>query len=496
MLMTWTPARAGSRGRAWPGEMGKMSATASYPIRIDADLEQPSRWLWLFKWFLAIPHYIVLAFLWIAFVLLSMVAFFAILATGRYPRSVFDFNVGVLRWTWRVSYYAYGALGTDRYPPFTLDEVADYPAHLEVAYPEHLSRTLVLFKWWLLAIPHYIIVGVFLGGTIMFGREAWLAGGGLIGILVLVAAVILAFTGRYPQQLFDLILGLNRWSLRVAAYAGLMTDDYPPFRLDTGGHEPGTLTVIPPDPPSVAPHPPAIPGVAPAASRSGWTGGRIASLVVGTLIALTSLGLFAAGGISLWAHTALRDPAGFVTSGEDAFSTSAYAVSSDNVDLELGTASVAGRLLGDVRVRVTPRDPSARVFVGLARTADAEGYLGGVRRTIVSSFHGAQVARTTAGGAPAQGPASQRFWVASSTGTGTQTITWPARSGSWTLLAMNADRSPGLSFNADVGATFPALPWVATGLLAGAAVSLLIGGTMVVAPIRRAERERRVGAAQ
>jgi len=207
-----------------------------YPVRVDGALDRHlSRWLWLVKWFLAIPHYVVLAFLWLAFAVLSVVAFFAILFTGRYPRAIFEFNVGVLRWTWRVQYYAYGALATDRYPPFSLRDDPAYPARLQVEYPQRLSRGLVLVKWWLLAIPHYLVVGLFVGGT----YAVW-HGGGLIDVLVLIAAVIVAVTGSYPDPVFDFVLGMNRWVLRVAAYAALMTDRYPPFQLDMGGTDPGS----------------------------------------------------------------------------------------------------------------------------------------------------------------------------------------------------------------------------------------------------------------
>ncbi|MFG2309588.1 DUF4389 domain-containing protein [Streptomyces sp. NPDC048566] len=212
--------------------MTTVTGTPDRPVRVTAVPDTPlSRWLWLVKWLLLVPHYVVLFFLWIAFTCVSVIAFFAILFTERYPRALFDFNVGVLRWSWRVAYYGYGALATDRYPPFRLGDDPGYPARLEIARPERLSRGLVLVKWWLLAIPHYIVIGFFLGG---YGR--WDLG--LVTVLALIAAVALAFTGTYPRGLFDLVVGLDRWVLRVAAYAALMTDVYPPFRLDTGGAEP------------------------------------------------------------------------------------------------------------------------------------------------------------------------------------------------------------------------------------------------------------------
>jgi hypothetical protein len=241
-----------------------------YPVRVDAALDpQLSRWLWLVKWVLLIPHVVVLFFLWVAFLAVGLIAFFAILFTGRYPRSLFDFNVGVLRWSWRVHHYGYWALGTDRYPPFTLAEVPDYPAHLDVPYPERLSRGLIFVKW-LLAIPHYLVLAVFVGGGLWLGSRAgdtdgWddaaNAGVSLVGLLVLIAAVVLVFTGRYPKPLYDFVMGMDRWALRVAAYTALMTDRYPPFRLDTGGTDPGTVPAgpVPPPPPGAPAGPPPAP---------------------------------------------------------------------------------------------------------------------------------------------------------------------------------------------------------------------------------------------
>src|ERR1700750_1208319 len=145
----------------------------SYPVQVRARLDEPlSRWLWLVKWLLAIPHYIVLFFFWIAVAALTILRFFSSRTTGRSPRGLFGFNLGVLRWSWRVGYYTYSALGTDRSPPFSLDEHPDYPATLDIAYPGRLSRGLVLVKWWLLAIPQYAIA------AILARRAAYNATGG------------------------------------------------------------------------------------------------------------------------------------------------------------------------------------------------------------------------------------------------------------------------------------------------------------------------------
>ncbi len=131
----------------------------------------------------------------------------------RYPRWWFDFVRELTRFENRI--FAYLALLTDQYPS-TVEEQA---IHLEIDYPEvkrDLNRWLPLVKWFL-AIPHYFVLGFLFLLTFFAVILAWFA---------------ILFTGRYPRGLFDFVVGVGRWGLRVEAYAFLLvTDQYPPFRL-------------------------------------------------------------------------------------------------------------------------------------------------------------------------------------------------------------------------------------------------------------------------
>jgi hypothetical protein len=450
-----------------------------YPVRVRGRLDEPlSRWLWLVKWLLAIPHFIVLAFLWIAFVVLTVFAFFAILFTGRYPRGMFDFNVGVLRWSWRVGFYSYAALGTDRYPPFSLGEEPDYPATLEIPYPEQLSRGLVLVKWWLLAIPHYIVIGAFGSGAvwvIWHGDDWQWSGPSLITVLAFFAGVMLLFANRYPRGIFDLVLGLNRWVFRVAAYVTLMRDEYPPFRLDQGGDEPGgtPATVEAAPPPSRAPAAPAGGG--------GGGAGKVALLVIGSILGLLSLGLIAGGGVAIAFDQTQRDADGYLVSDPHAYRTESYALVSDRIELDLpGPDRTWRSLFGDVRLWSESDSP---VFVGLAPAADAERYLGGVERERVDDFSGRRDQTRLAGGSPSGPPGEEEIWVASAAGTGVQTFTWEVEDGDWTFALLNEDGSRGVDATLSIGATLPGLLWAGLAvlgvgvLLLGLAVLLIVLGS-------------------
>jgi hypothetical protein len=455
-----------------------MTTATAGPVRIEARLDEHlSRWLWLVKWVLVIPHLIVLSLLWIAFAVLSVVAFFAILVTGRYPDAIFDFTTGVLRWTWRVVYYAYGGLGTDRYPPFTLAEVPDYPATLHIDRPPHLSRGLVLVKW-LLAAPHYLVIAFFAGGSTYAATRVagWDNGAGLIGLLVLFAGIALLFTGRYPRGVFDLVLGMHRWVLRVVAYAALMTDAYPPFRLDTGGT----------DAPAISLSKPRVEAAGP--PRSGWGPGRIVSAVLGSVLVAGAAGMAIGAGVLMTADKAGRDADGFLATPVEHFSAPGYALALDAVDLGPADGRIhsvdPASLLGEVRIRaIGNRTP---IFVGIGPADAVSGYLDGVDRDVLGQRGpDARHSRQMHGGAPLTPPTAQTFWVASRAGAGDQQLTWTAADGRWSVVVMNADGSRPVAADVSGAVSAPGLRMVWTGLFVGSGVLLVIGAVVVALALPR-----------
>ena len=427
--------------------------SAPYAARLEGHLERPSRALWLIKWLLLVPHFVVLAFLWLAFVLLSLVAFFALLFGASYPRGIFGFNLGVLRWTWRVGFYAFAANGTDRYPPFTLADVPDYPARLEIDYPHDQRHGFPLIGWWLAGLPQYLVAGIFAGagaGVLTWQATEHLSAStgplGLVDLLVLFAVVALLFRGAYPRSIFDLVLGLNRWVLRVGAYAALMTREYPPFRLDTGAFDAAGL---------------ATPAAAPLAKADEvdqraerWGAGRVMAVVFGSLLALVSAALLVAGGIAVVLDQTQRDASGYLMTGARAYDTSTYALVSDSY--RAGTAGewiVPRSVLGKVRIEAQSTAP---VFVGIGPARAVDAYLVGVQREVASRPDARPGDfRLSAGGPPPTAPVTQRFWVAEATGSGRQVVSWRPESGSWKVVLMNPRGRTGVSAELFVGARFP-----------------------------------------
>jgi hypothetical protein len=387
----------------------------------------------------------------------------------------------VLRWSWRVGYYSYGALGTDRHPPFTLGPAPDYPATLDITYPQHLTRGLVLVKW-LLAPPHYVIIAFFVGSGTYTAYSAGTAGswasGGLIGLLVLIAGIALLVTGRYPRGVFDLLLGMNRWVLRVSAYTALMTDEYPPFRLDMGGSEPSAFAVTAP---STAPD-----------GHPTWSTGRIVTVVAGSLLLLGGVGAAVGGSVVLAADRGGRDAAGFLNTPTQTFTGNAYALVFDPLELSnAATRDNLDALVGDVRVRAAAQ--GAGVFVGIGPADAVDGYLASVERERVIDFRTDNGAvQQLAGGAPATPPTQQTFWVASAAGPGPQQLTWTVAEGRWAAVVMNADGSRPIVADLSAGAMAPGLRWVWIVQYIGAGIGLIAGALLVLLAVRREDRRDRV----
>jgi uncharacterized protein len=234
----------------------------------------------------------------------------------------------------------------------------------------------------------------------------------------------------------------------------------------------GGATVAPPQPKA-------------AAQRSRWTAGRITALGIGSLLVLIALVMLGAGGTALWADLTKRD-GGYVTTDVHHFSTSGSALVTERT--ELGAAGFgwlySPGILGKVRIRVTPVSSGPPVFVGIGPSADVDRYLSGVKRTVISDFRKDTV-EAVGGGLPRSPPGQQDFWVASASGLGEQSLVWDPADGSWAAVVMNADGRAAVDIAADLGATVPALAWIAIGVLLAGAIFLAGGALLIVGALAR-----------
>ncbi|KUL23525.1 DUF4389 domain-containing protein [Actinoplanes awajinensis] len=443
-----------------------------YPLQVEARRDEPlSRGLWLIKWLLLIPHFVVLLVLWTGVVVLTLAAYLAVLFTGRYPASIRAYNLGVLRWSWRVGYYGYEVLGTDVYPPFTLADVPDYPARLRLDPPERIPRWLPLVAW-LFAMPHLFILGALNGAASRsagVGDAYWYAPLSITLTVVLIGAVALLFTGRYPRGLHDLLLGLARWGLRVAAYLMLLTPRYPPLRLDQGATEPDPV----PDAP-VAADPPVHP------ARPSAVGSVIA-LVVGVLMLAPGIGLGIGGGVLLGLDAA-RDGAGYVTSPELRVESSTAAITAEN--LTITDAGVWTRTAADVGgLRVSAISPTGRaLFVGIAPQSAVDTWLTGTAHDELVGFTSGRARYERAPGPlrPATGPVDQSFWLAQSSGAGTATLQWAVTDGRYAVVIANLDGSPAVTADVTGAVQVPGLAGLGSGLLIAGVLLFLLAVALII----------------
>ncbi|MFI1991550.1 DUF4389 domain-containing protein [Actinoplanes sp. NPDC020271] len=449
-----------------------------YPVRVQAHRDESlSRGLWLVKWLLLIPHVIALAVLWTGVVVLTLVAYVAILFTGRCPAAIRAYTIGVLRWTWRVGYYGYQALGTDQYPPFTLADVPGHPARFSVGEPEPIPRWLPLVAW-LSAVPHLILIGALTTTATWAGPGYTRTSISVLGAAVLIAGLALLFTGRLPTGLHDLLVGIARWQLRVIAYLTMLTPRYPPFRLDQGGAEPpdGPIGPVHTDPsvPSV-PADPSVPAHRPSAA------GPVTALVIGVLILLPAVGLTIGGGTVL-ALDAARDSAGYVTSPAVALHSNTAAITAEN--LTITSADVWTRDVADVGgLRLTATAPAGRpVFIGIASQQAVDAWLGGTAHDQFLGMRSGTARYDRAGGTTRSvaSPASEQFWLASAGGTGSTTVNWKVTDGQYAVVVANPDGSPGVTADVRGAVQLPAMSGLGTGLLVAGIVSGLLAVGLIV----------------
>jgi hypothetical protein len=291
--------------------------------------------------------------------------------------------------------------------------------------------------------------------------------GGVVGVVMLAVGLVLLFTGGYPKGLYDLVVGADRWILRTVAYAALLTDRYPPLRLDQGGEDPaGDLPRMAPPKTAQAPRPRSAASVA----------GRIAMIIAGVLMLVTGSGAVLGGATALALH-ASRDGGGFVTSDPMSLSTATAAITAEGIEIHPG--DVFGREVGGLdAVRITVVPTVARpLFLGVAREADVDAWLSGTAHDELAGIYGGngvQVRRSVGAVVPVSEPTAESFWLASSSGTGTLRLDWTPGDGRFAVVLANADGTPGVQAVVDVAAKVTLLRPLGVGLVVGGLVAGLL----------------------
>ena len=224
--------------------------------------------------------------------------------------------------------------------------------------------------------------------------------------------------------------------------------------------------------------------------RSVWTGGRVVAVVLGSIAALLGLGLALAGGGALWFDQARRDDDGFLSTDTARFSTSSYAIRSEEIDVE-GVTDVWADVVGTFRLTARSSNDTP-VFVGIGRASDVEAYLGGVDHDVVVDLGGPDIAdvglyptyRHEPGDEPVP-PRDVEIWSASIDGTGELTLDWTPESGAWEVVVMNADGSREVAADMTASADLPNLGGFAIAVLVGGIVILVIGVVIIVIAVQR-----------
>jgi hypothetical protein len=239
---------------------------------------------------------------------------------------------------------------------------------------------------------------------------------------------------------------------------------------------------------------PSAPSQSPGAARprSKWTTERVIGTIFASIAGLIGLALLAAGIAILAAFAFGRDDDGYFTTDRKQFDSSAYAITTQDIDLGADEADWApDAVLGNIRIQVEGNEP---VFVGIGPDDDVDRYLRGVAHDELVDFHGGDPEfDLRRGGAPRSPPGKQDFWVAESEGSGEQALTWDAEFGRWTVVVMNADAARGIDAEADAGVKLDWAFWVGLGLFV-VGLLMTVGAVLVVALIgRRASRDATTG---